>query len=141
MRKMTGFTLIELMIVIAIIGILAAIAIPAYQDYIVRAKVSEGINLSGGVKVAVVEKRMSLGRWPASNNTSYNLPIAASINGNYVQSVNVGNNGVITVLYNATDSNINGRTIILTPTLAVGSITWDCLNGDVEDKYRPANCR
>ena len=141
-RTIRGFTLIELMIVIAIIGILAAIAIPAYQDYTIRAKVSEGLGLVGPVKLAVTEKRYALGRWSGANNTSYDLPSAASISGNYVQSVSVGNNGLVTITYSSADTNINGRTIIFTPNLVtIGSMTWDCQGGDLADKYRPATCR
>ncbi len=84
MKQQKGFTLIELMIVIAIIGILAAIAIPAYQDYTVRSKVSEGLNLAGAAKLAVSETYDTKGYFPATTNTSYGLPRAASIAGNYV---------------------------------------------------------
>ncbi len=134
-----GFTLIELMIVIAIIGILAAIAIPAYQDYIIRAKVSEGISLASGAKAAVAETRQSLGRFPAAH-ASYGLSPAASISGNNVTSVSVGANGVITILY-SNDAAITGKDVILVPTVTGGSVTWTCNTGSVIDKYLPANCR
>ena len=99
MKQQKGFTLIELMIVIASIGILAAIAIPAYQDYTIRSKVSEGLNLAGAAKLAVSETYDSLGGF-ALNNTSYGLPLAASISGNYVSAVSAVQ-GTITVSYNA----------------------------------------
>src|ERR1043165_4864475 len=89
MMKQKGFTLIELMIVGAIIGILAAIAIPAYQDYLVRAKVSEGLNLAAAAKTAVAEFYSSKGTMP-TNNTSAGLPAPASINGNNVGRITVG---------------------------------------------------
>ena len=98
MKKQQGFTLIELMIVVAIIGILAAIAIPAYQDYTIRAQVSEGLTLSGGAKAAVAEFRMDSGRWPSDNATA-GLSAATSITGKYTATVTVGPGGVITVEY------------------------------------------
>src|SRR5690554_7694331 len=93
-----GFTLIELMIVVAIIGILAAVAIPAYSDYTVRAKVSEGLALASGAKTSVTEFRLSDGDWPA-NNGDAGLANPGSITGNNVASVTV-TDGVITILYN-----------------------------------------
>ncbi len=86
MKKQQGFTLIELMIVVAIIGILAAIAIPAYSDYTIRAQVSEGLNLSGGAKAAVSEFSMDTGRFPSDNATAGIAVNATDINGKYVTS-------------------------------------------------------
>jgi len=135
--RQQGFTLIELMIVVAIIGILAAIAIPAYQDYTVRAKVTEGLNVASAAKTAVSETFQSSGSFPTTNSGA-GLP--ATIASTYVTSVAVGTAGAITITY-ANPSEIAAKTIILTPTDASGTVTWTCTGGDVDDRYRPANCR
>ena len=145
MKHQKGFTLIELMIVIAIIGILAAIAIPAYQDYTIRSKVSEGLNLSGAAKLAVAETYDSEGSFQAANNASYGLPAASSINGNYVSTVGITDAaGEITITYNQElggNPTANSKTIIMTPTARQGSMLWDCTGGTQESKYRPSECR
>lgn len=134
-----GFTLIELMIVVAIIGILAAVALPAYQDYTKRSHVSEGLALAGGAKTAVTEYYSSNGVWPA-NNAEAGVATAASITGNAVRSVAVGNaNGQITVTFGTKVE--AGKTLVLEGTNAAGSITWSCTGGDLNSKFRPANCR
>lgn len=133
-----GFTLIELMIVVAIIGILAAVALPAYQDYTRRARVTEGLSLASGAKTAVSEYFSSMNVFPA-NNTSAGLAAAASINGAAVTSVTVASN-LITVLYNTTVSTA-ATTLILTATSGAGGITWSCTGGTLSAALRPANCR
>jgi len=150
MKKQQGFTLIELMIVVAIIGILAAIAIPAYQDYTIRAQVSEGLSLSSGAKAAVAEFFQDSGVWPA-NNTQAGLAAPGSIVGKYVSQVVVtlgaGPTGVITVDYGGADANI---AISATPaqlTLTAdgsggGSIVWACAGASgLLPKWLPSACR
>ncbi len=145
MKQQQGFTLIELMIVVAIIGILAAIAIPAYQDYTIRAQVSEGLSLSAGGKAAVAEYYQDSGVWP-TNNATAGLETSTNISGKYVTQVAVttaGGDGVITVTYgNDANTNIAGDSLTLTATDNTGSVSWECANGSgLQDKWLPAACR
>jgi len=139
MKKQQGFTLIELMIVVAIIGILAAIALPAYQDYTLRAKVSEGIALAGGAKTAVSEYYISENAWPSSNASAGLSAISGTTN--VVDSVVVAGSGVITVTFGSdVTSSAAMSTIVLTPGAGSGSITWNCTS-TLSPAIVPATCR
>ncbi|CWQ53356.1 pilin PilE [Neisseria meningitidis] len=121
-----GFTLIELMIVIAIVGILAAVALPAYQDYTARAQVSEAILLAEGQKSAVTEYYLNHGEWPA-NNSSAGVATSANIKGKYVQSVEV-KNGVVTatMLSSGVNNEIKDKKLSLWAKRQDGSVKWFC---------------
>ena len=136
-----GFTLIELMIVVAIIGILAAVALPAYQDYTVRAKVSEVVLAASGGKTAVAEAFQTLGVMPSTQAsagvTDQSSPYVTSV----VYTTTATNVGVLTATASAKEPKISGKTIVLTGTAdANGVVTWVC-TGDIDAKYKPSNCR
>ena len=164
-----GFTLIELMIVVAIIGILAAIAIPAYQDYTIRAQVSEGLSLASDIKAGVAEYMAQTGNWPA-DLIEAGLGSAAVLtdkSGRYVESLDV-TDGTITIVYGKdVNKKINGKILSIQPLVNVnGDVVWMCGKSDqpdatyvnsggaaatgtdspagttdLDDKHMPASCR
>ena len=146
-----GFTLIELMIVVAIIGILAAIAIPAYQDYTIRAQVSEGMSLADGAKTAMTEFDTNHGTWP-STNASAGLSLPQSISGNYVKKVDLSATpGQIQVTYSSgspqkANTAINTAVLSFSATTSGGSVRFRCAPTGVDgttvlQKYLPSSCQ
>lgn len=141
-----GVTLIELMIVVVIVAILVALAIPAYQDYTIRSQAAEGMQMAAAAKTAVEEFYADKGTLPTDNETA-GLG-TNTIAGKYVASVAVGSGGVITVTFDAANSNANiqGDTLAFTPATDAntGSVTWNCGPGTtsgIDMKYLPSSCR
>ncbi|MFV7746967.1 pilin [Neisseria meningitidis] len=156
-----GFTLIELMIVIAIVGILAAVALPAYQDYTARAQVSEAILLAEGQKSAVTEYYLNHGKWPGGNSDA-GVASSSTIKGKYVKEVTVAN-GVVTatMLSSGVNKEIQGKKLSLWAKRQDGSVKWFCgqpvtrakaatddgvtaatdANGKIDTKHLPSTCR
>ena len=140
-KRQAGFTLIELMIVIAIIGILMAYAIPAYRDYTTRSKAGECLALSNGAKLAVSE------RWSATNslallssNAAAFLASSSTITGANVGGVAVSGSGIITCTFSSDDSDLDTNTTILTPTDAGGSLEWACSTSGLAAPHKPGGC-
>lgn len=150
MKKQQGFTLIELMIVVAIIAILAAIAISQYQDYVIRSQVSEGSALADGTKTAVAEFYQNRGRFPATNESA-GLSAEGEIKGEYVSAIDVsagGTPGVIGAAYAGPKAHNKLSSVAPTTDLGLqfsavtneGSIEWHCISGAVLQKWCPSSC-
>ena len=144
MNSQKGFTLIELMIVIAIIGILAALAIPAYQNYIAKSQASEAFSLAEGQKAAVVSAKSQSGTCPSNGQAG--IAEALEITGEYVESVTVGSNGnnsSCSIMAKMKTADINedlaGGTITLVATFGEGSVKWDCTS-TLKQKFLPEAC-
>jgi len=155
-----GFTLIELMIVVAIIGILAAIAIPAYQDYLIRSQVSEGLTMASAAKASVSEYYANKGSWPADNSAA-GLGAASTIQGKYVSGITVAGGGITIDYGNEANLKLDPARVGLTPGASVnGDVIWRCGNPaadpsgwaggttsateattSIAGKYLPSSCR
>lgn len=139
-RISAGFTLIELMIVVAIIAILAAIAIPAYQDYIIRAQVTEGFSLASSAEASVWDYISNHGTLPLDNPTT-GLAKDTSITGSYVSKVAIDNGRIIATFGGPKANTRLTGTLILSPIVSVGSIAWTCAPSTISGKYLPSSCR
>lgn len=141
MKKQTGFTLIELMIVVAIIGILAAVALPAYQDYTVRAKMSEVVLAASTCRATVTELTASGASLPASGK--WGCEVASGSGTKYVESVATNEIGAARVTTQGFSSSaIDGKTVFLVPDVVSGVIrAWKCGPGTLDQKYLPGTCR
>lgn len=138
-QRSKGFTLIELMIVVAIMAILAAIALPAYQDYVARAQVGEGLALSATAKEAIAVYYADYGGFPADNITG-GMASPSSISGRYVRSVSINDTGSISITFSSSaSSKINGQVLTLTAADVGGSLRWSC--GGLDARYLPSTCR
>lgn len=137
--RQKGYTLLELMLILAVLSILMMIAIPAYQEYKYRAMVVEGISVMAGVRREIETAYQSTGIWPSDNLTAGIGP-PESFQTKYLDSIEVGEDGVVTVTYGGT-STLNGETIIWTPTATGGNFQWDCKGGTLVDKLRPTVCK
>lgn len=131
-----GFTLIELMIVIAIVGILATLAVPTYQNYMVRSRVSEALNFAETAKTAVSETMMTNGGEAPATNEDAGFQFTAPTDN--VQNVMIGENGVITI---TTTDDAGDGTFSMTPNYKDGQVTWTCHRGSLAARYLPQNCR
>ena len=125
---------------LSLIGILAAVAIPGYGDYTVRAQVSEGLNLSGGAKAAIAEYYIDYNQFP-SDNLSAGLPAATDIRGKYVSSVQIDTGDIVVSFGNDSDSDIQGDTLVLRPELSDQGIYWVCFSLNIASRDLPAVCR
>ena len=141
-KKQVGFTLIELMIVIAVIGVLATLAIAAYQEYQIRAQVSEGLGLMDGLKNNIAEYYVETGFFPPDNALSGSAN-AGSIVGKYITQVSIDAGVIKASLGNDINAKVFGETLALSPTFAGGSFVWSCDIPDttVPAKYLPSVCR
>ena len=141
MKAQKGFTLIELMIVIAIIGVLAAIAMPAYQDYVIRAQVAEAFQLSQAARSAVWDVYTDEGILDNADNGYLSIPAALAMTGKYTTRVDVNNGVIVATIGGDANSNVSGKTLTLTPdTTNAGSLIWSC-SSNAEPRYLPKVCR
>jgi type IV pilus assembly protein PilA len=140
-RRTSGFTLIELMIVVAIVGILAALAAPAYQGYVIRAQVAEGLSLSSGAKLAVNDYYFYSGSWP-SDNAQAGLSDAGDITGVYTKHVEIDDNVIEIKFGKDAHPAIFDQKIVLTASNTDGAINWACTgSGNIEERHLPFACR
>lgn len=162
-----GFTLIELMIVVAIIGILAAVALPAYQDYTIRAQVTEGPAMTGGLKTAIGDFYSAKGEWPTDNAeaicgvtpapSTCTGSAATDNKGNYIASITVADGGMEILYGNKANAKIAAKKLAIVPGVdAAGNISWICgtaatptgvtkassaATTDVDSRYLPTSCK